>query len=76
MRLFRQTRTREELYAVHYQRSRKPVAVLPIYATTEQRAVDMATSFGVRTGAEIVKVEPIDFDVLRFGAVLPKTIYV
>jgi hypothetical protein len=45
MKLFRADKVREELYAVHYRRDNKPVAVLPIYAPNEQRAVNMASEF-------------------------------
>jgi hypothetical protein len=71
-------RVREELWSVHYKKKSGEAqnTTLPIYAPSRERAVEMAASFGVRTGYEIVRVEQVDFYVLRFGAVLPKVIYV
>lgn len=76
MKLFRQARTREDLYAVEYRRGDQPTKTLPIYAPSEQRAVEMAALFGVRTGCEVLRLTQIPFYVLSFGAYLPGQIYV
>lgn len=69
-------RTREHLFKVHYRRGTGIVNTLPLYAPTTERAYEMAALFGERSRCEIVEVEQVDSYVLRFGAVLPKTIYV
>lgn len=69
-------KARKDLWAVRYRKNTDGTNTLPIYASSEQRAIEMAALFGVRTGSEIIRVEPIDTYTLSFGVVLPKTIYV
>lgn len=72
------TKIREDSFVVRYKKKTDAHNnnTFPIYAPSKERALEVAVSFGVSTGREITGAEQIDFYVLRFGAVLPKTIYV